>query len=427
MTVGAGPLDGGVLALESRPLGWLRTAPATSRRALAAASLGWMFDGFDIMVYSLVLTAVVADFGISRTAGGGLGSLTLAASAAGGWFFGRVADRRGRRAGLVSSVLTYSIFTAACGLAQTVWQLAIFRFLLGLGMGGAWTTGAALVSESWPDRHRGKAVGLMQSAWAIGYGGAALVSAIVLPRFGWRPMFFLGALPSLAALWVYRTVEEPEIWKSSQGSPGSRGAQGSLGVIFKSPYRKITTSLILLSFCTLYAYWAFNFWVPSFLALPVDQHGVGLDGNAVAALLVAMNVGGWCGYVMYGYVSDRFGRRRSFVTYLLISAVLVVVYGSTTSAVTLLVLGPVVAFFSTGYFSGFGAIIAELYPTTVRATATGFTFNIGRIGSALAPFLIATLAQTRGFGVAFATASIALALGACVWVFIPETRGRALQ
>lgn len=425
MTAGAGSLDARLTALEARPLGWLRAAPASSRRALAAASIGWMFDGFDIMVYSLVLTAVVADFGISRTAGGGLGSLTLAASAFGGWFFGRVADRHGRRAGLVSSVLTYSIFTAACGLAQTVWQLALFRTLLGLGMGGAWTTGAALVSESWPDRHRGKAVGLMQSAWAIGYGGAALIAAIVLPRFGWRLMFLLGAVPSLAVLWVRGAVEEPEIWTQSKRSGAAR--LGSLSIIFSGPYRRITASMIFLSFCTLYAYWAFNFWVPSYLSLPADQNGVGLGGNTVAALLVAMNIGGWCGYVFYGYVSDRFGRRRSFVTYLLASAVLVVAYGSTTSVPALLALGPVVAFFSTGYFSGFGAIIAELYPTAVRATATGFTFNIGRIGSALAPFLIATLAQTRGFGVAFATASAALVLGALTWTVIPETRGKALH
>ena len=156
------------VALESQPLGWLRAAPAPARRALLAASAGWLFDGFDIMIYSMVLTAVLAEFGISRTAGGLLGSLTLLGSAAGGLLFGMVSDRRGRRAGIISSVLTYSVFTAACGLAQTVWQLAVFRFLLGLGMGGAWTTGAALVSESWPDRHRGKAMGLMQSSWAVG-------------------------------------------------------------------------------------------------------------------------------------------------------------------------------------------------------------------------------------------------------------------
>jgi MFS family permease len=423
MTTGAGPV---LLALEERPFGWLRAAPSSSRRALAAASLGWMFDGFDIMAYSLVLTAVVSEFAVSRTVGGALGSLTLAASALGGWFFGRVADRHGRRIGIVASVLTYAVFTALCGFAGAVWQLAVFRFMLGLGMGGAWTTGAALVSESWPDRHRGKAVGLMQSAWAVGYGGAALVSAIVVPRFGWRMMFWLGGVPVLAALWVYRAVEEPEIWKSSRSAQGSQGSHGSLAVIFEPRFRRITASMIFLSFCTLYAYWAFNFWVPSFLSLPAEQNGAGLRPSVVAALLVAMNAGGWCGYVSYGYVSDRFGRRRSFVAYLLAAAGLVVAYGSTTSAGTLLVLGPVVAFFSTGYFSGFGAIIAELYPTAVRATATGFTFNIGRVGSALAPFLIASLAQSRGFAVAFATASAALVLGATMWMFIPETKGKAL-
>jgi MFS family permease len=407
-------------------LAWLRSAPASSKRALVAASLGWMFDGFDIMVYSMVLTAVIADFGISKTAGGALGSLTLAASALGGVLFGTLADRRGRRTGIITSVLMYSLFTAACGLAQTMWQLAIFRFLLGLGMGGAWTSGAALVSESWPDRHRGKAIGLMQSAWAIGYGGAALLSAIVLPRFGWRAMFLIGGLPALCALWIRGAVEEPEIWKRSQGSRGSRGSQGSLAIIFKSPYRRITMSMVALSLCTLYAYWAFNFWVPSYLLLPAAQHGAGFSTNTVAMLLVAMNAGGWLGYVTFGYVSDRFGRRPSFATYLLTAACLVLLYGATQSRLILLALGPAVGFFGTGYMSGFGAVIAELYPTAVRAAATGFTFNIGRVASALAPLLVGSLAQTRGFGVAFATASAALVLGAVMWVYIPETKGQAL-
>lgn len=412
----------GVIALESQPLGWLRAAPAPARRALLAASVGWMFDGFDIMIYSMVLTAVLAEFGISKTMGGVLGSLTLLGSAAGGLLFGTIADRHGRRTGIIASVLTYSLFTAACGLAQTVWQLAVFRFVLGLGMGGAWTTGAALVSESWPDRHRGKAVGLMQSAWAVGYGLAAVVVAIVLPRYGWRPMFFIGVVPALSVLWIHSRVEEPSIWKEARGH-----SRTSLGVIFTAPYRRVTWAMIALSFCTLYAYWAFNFWVPAYLSLPVEQSGIGLSTGEVAGLLVAMNVGGWFGYVLYGYVSDRFGRRRSFVGYLIAAAGLVFAYGQARSAFVLLALGPVVAFFSTGYFSGFGALIAELYPTSIRAAATGFTFNIGRVGSALAPLLIASFAQRSGFGVAFATTSAALLLGAVTWFWIPETRGRALQ
>jgi MFS family permease len=410
------------VATDAAALGWLRFAPAPAKRALAAASLGWLFDGFDIMVYSMVLTAVIADFGISKTVGGALGSLTLAASALGGVLFGTLADRRGRRAGIIASVLMYSVFTAACGLAQTVWELAIFRFLLGLGMGGAWTSGAALVSESWPDRHRGKAIGVMQSAWAIGYGGAALLSAIVLPRFGWRAMFFIGGLPALAVLWIRYSVAEPEIWTANRHKQA-----GSLATIFKSPYRRVTMSMVALSLCTLYAYWAFNFWVPSYLLLPAAQHGAGFSANTVAMLLVAMNVGGWFGYVTFGYVSDRFGRRPSFTAYLLTAACLVLLYGATGSRGLLLALGPFVGFFGTGYMSGFGAVIAELYPTAVRAAATGFTFNIGRVASALAPLLIGSLAQTRGFGVAFATASAALVLGALTWRYIPETKGQALQ
>lgn len=409
-----------------RPLGWVRDAPAASKRALVAAALGWMFDGFDIMVYSMVLTAVIADFGISKAVGGAMGSLTLAASALGGVLFGTLADRRGRRTGIIASVLMYSLFTAACGFAQSVWQLAIFRFLLGLGMGGAWTAGAALVSESWPNRHRGKAIGLMQSAWAIGYGGAALLSAFVLPRYGWRAMFLIGGLPALTTLWIRGAVTEPEIWKSSRGAQGARGSQGSLLTIFKPPYRRITISMVALSLCCLYAYWAFNFWVPSYLLLPAEQHGAGFSTNTVAMLLVAMNVGGWFGYVTYGYVADRFGRRPSFVTYLLSAAALVLLYGATQSPLLLLGLGPFVGFFGTGYMSGFGSTIAELYPTGVRAAATGFTFNIGRIASALAPFMIGSLAQTRGFGLAFATAAAALVLGAMTWFFIPETKGQAL-
>ncbi len=412
--------------MNREPLRWLRIAPASSKRALAAAALGWMFDGFDIMVYSMVLTAVIADFGMSKTLGGALGSLTLAASAVGGVLFGTMADRRGRRAGIVTSILMYSVFTAACGLAQAVWQLAIFRFLLGLGMGGAWTCGAALVSESWPAEHRGKAIGLMQSAWALGYGGAALLSAVVLPRFGWRAMFLIGGLPALTTIWIRRFVEEPEIWRA-RGSTGSgRSAGSGLGFIFKPPYRQVTTSIVVLSLCTLYAYWAFNFWVPSYLLLPAAQHGAGFSANDVAMLLITMNVGGWLGYVTYGYVADRFGRRPSFVTYLLSAAALVLLYGATQSRGLLLVLGPFVGFFGTGYMSGFGSTIAELYPTAVRAAATGFTFNIGRVASALAPLLIGSLAQTRGFGVAFATAAAALVLGATTWIFIPETRGKAL-
>jgi MFS family permease len=190
---------------------WHEASPE-AHRALIAASLGWLLDAFDVMIYALVLAALMADMGMDRATGGLLGSLTLAASAAGGILFGWLADRVGRTRALSLSILLYSIFTAACGLAQNVAQLALFRVLLGIGFGGEWASGAALVSETWPAKHRGKALGLMQSSWAIGYGLAAIVTALVLPRFGWRAVFLVGVLPALATLWIRRSVPEPAIW-----------------------------------------------------------------------------------------------------------------------------------------------------------------------------------------------------------------------
>jgi MFS family permease len=172
--------------------GWWREGTSEGRRALIAAGLGWMLDSFDVMLYALTLASIMPALGLSKETAGLLGSVTLLSAAAGGIVFGVVADRFGRTRALMASVLIYSVFTAACGLAQNAVQLAVFRVLLGIGMGGEWASGAALVSETWPDRHRGKALGLMQSAWAIGYAAAALVTMIVLPRWGWRAVFFIG-------------------------------------------------------------------------------------------------------------------------------------------------------------------------------------------------------------------------------------------
>ena len=403
--------------------GWLMEGSPAARRGLLAASLGWMLDAFDVMLYSMVLAALLGEFGIDKATAGLLGSVTLVASAAGGVLFGVIADRYGRRTAMIGSVLTYSVFTAACGLAGSIAQLAVFRFLLGLGMGGEWTSGAALVSESWPDRHRGKALGLMQSAWAVGYAAAAIVSAFVLPRFGWRATFFVGILPAFFTIWIRQRVEETEIWRASRAS-SVRSA--SMADIFRGRLLPLTIALTTLSFLTLFAYWGLNLWIPAYLSLPTAERGLGLSTLSATQLIVTMQTGTWFGYVSFGYISDAFGRRRTFVVYLLIAAALVAVYSSTQDPTLLLLLGPLVAFFGTGYFSGFGAVSAEIYPTSVRATAQGFTFNVGRVGSALAPFMVGSLAQSQGFGTAFLMTAGAFLLAATMWIWIPETRGRSL-
>src|SRR5688572_14206667 len=213
-------------------LGFWKEASPEARKALVAASLGWMLDAFDVMLYALILTAVIQDLGLSRETGGLMASLTLGASAVGGLLFGVLADKLGRTRALNLSILLYSVFTFACGLAQDVWQFAIFRLLLGIGMGGEWASGATLVSETWPEKHRGKALGIMQSCWAIGYGLAAIVVAIVLPRYGWRAVFFVGIIPALFTLWIRRSVKEPEMWLRAKGAHGAQDAQGARGARF---------------------------------------------------------------------------------------------------------------------------------------------------------------------------------------------------
>jgi MFS family permease len=405
-------------------LGFWHAASPEARRALIAASLGWLLDAFDVMLYALVLASLMADLGMDRATGGLLGSITLAASAAGGVLFGVIADRWGRTRALSLSILIYSIFTAACGLAQDVVQLAVFRLFLGLGMGGEWASGAALVSETWPAEHRGKALGLMQSCWAIGYGAAALVNMLVLPRYGWRAVFFVGILPALITLWIRRRVQEPAMWRQARAEAPSVGQVLST---LRGSFVALTIALTLMNAATMFAWWGLNLWIPSYLSLPVSEGGIGLSTERMSRFVIYMQVGMWFGYVTFGFVSDRLGRRPTYVTYLLAASVLVFLYSAVTTPLTLLLLGPFVAFFGTGYFSGFGAVTAEIYPTAIRATAQGFTYNIGRLASAAAPFIVGSVAQQRGFGAAFSITAAAFLMAAVLWVFIPETKGRQLN
>jgi MFS family permease len=403
--------------------GWWRDGTAEGRRAVVAAGLGWMLDSFDVTLFALVLPAVRADLGLSTAAGGALGSVALLAAAAGGVCFGWLSDRFGRTRALMLSVVLYSVFTAACGFATTFAQFVVFRIFLGLGMGGEWASGATLVSETWSAEHRGKALALMQSAWAIGYALGAAVNYVVQPAFGWRAVFFVGILPAFLTLWVRRNVEEPEIWRRAQ-----RGGTGrpSLRRLFDRDLAGLTIALTLMNACTLFGWWSFNLWLPSYLQEPAARGGVGLRMLSSSAMIVVMQVGMWLGYITFGIVSDRIGRKPTYVGYLLAAAVLLFVYVSVRVPLVLLALGPFVAFFATGYFSGFGAVTAEIFPTRIRSIAQGFTYNTGRIVSAAAPFTVGALAQTHGFGAALSISSLAFLLAALLWIWIPETRGRQL-
>ena len=406
------------------PLAWLRQANTMQRRALLAASLGWMLDSMDVMLYALVVPSVKADLHLTSAGAGLIMSATLVCAAIGGMIFGVLADRFGRTRALIGSILVYCVCTGLCGLVQTASQLAICRMLLGFGMGGEWAAGAALVAETWPDAHRGKALAFMQSSWAIGYASGAAIVAIVMPHYGWRGVFFAGLLPAVFAIWIRRRVSEPERWTKSGGATGGFVHPTE---IFRGRNRRLLILATLVNAATLFAWWGLFFWVPSYLSLPSSQGGRGLSIVQTSTWTILMQMGTFLGYISYGFLADRLGRKWVYVGYLFMAAIVVQFYAHATSAAELLWLGPVVGFWGTGYFSGFAVIASELFPTAIRATAMGFAYNTGRIVSAAAPLLVGRESDKHGMASALVITSISFLGAALLALAIPETRGKPLE
>lgn len=405
-------------------LAWLREAPPEARRALLAAASGWMLDAMDVMLYAFALSAIRAEFGLDGAQAGLLASVTLVASAVGGIGAGVLSDRLGRARVLVLSILAYSLFTGLTATSSSVAELVLWRTLVGLGLGAEWSAGSVLVAETWPAAHRGKAIGLMQSGWAVGYVLAAFLAAAVLPAWGWRPLFVLGVLPGLLAVWVRRRVAEPAIWRAraarAEAGPG-------LGVLLRPPLAGRVAAATTLATVLLFAYWGLFTWVPSFLAAPAEQGGAGLGLVRSTGFVVAMQAGAFLGYTTFGFLADRFGRRPVFLAFVLGAAVAVPSFGLLArSEAALLLLAPLVGYFGHGYFSLFGALLAELFPSSVRGAAQGFCYNAGRAVSALAPFTIGAVADRSGLGTALALTAAFYVAGALLIRLLPETKGQEL-
>lgn len=405
----------------------LREITPAQRRTLLAAALGWMLDAFDVMLYAMVLAYIMRDLGMTKGTAGLLNTLTLLASGIGGVLFGFIADRIGRTRALILSILTYSVCSFASGLATSVLMLAIFRFILGLGMGGEWNTGATLVAETWPAHLRAKALAIVQSSWAIGYAAAALVSGVLLRYFNWRTVFFVGILPALVTLWIRKDVPESELWRQHRAEP-QRPDTASFGLLFSPRYVKTTFTLLLVNFFGMFAWWGLFTWIPPYLSLPVAEGGRGFGVFGTTTLLVVLNLFGmFPGYASFGWVADHLGRRRSFVVYLTVAALLVPLYALATGQSTLLILGVVVAFFGTGFFSGSGLVGSEVFPTHVRARALGFTYNGARALSSIAPFTIGYIGQQRGLNWAFMLCAASFLIAAAIATQLPETKGKSLE
>ena len=396
----------------------------------------------DSTIYALVLQPALQDLLARRVVGavrpeqiswyGGLIlSMFLLGWAVGGVCFGVLADRFGRTRVLMLTILIYAIFTGLAALSQTWWELALFRFVTALGIGGEWAAGASLVAEVWPESKRAKAAGWLQSAWAVGFFIAALAH-LALRHAGWRPVFVVGVAPALVAVVVRLWVREPDRWvRSASSTPALPGAsKGKLIQLFSPANKRATLVGSGLAFVAVFGLWGATNWTPTLVrSLPefrrLDQARVNSYVSYAAMLL---NAGALVGYICFGPLAERLGRRPVFALVCLGSVIMVpVAFLVPRSYGVVLLLLPALGFFNNGIFSGFAIYLPELYPTAIRATGAGFCFNAGRALASTGPFLTGYLVQQLGtFGRAASTVALIYLVGLVLVVFAPETKGRPL-
>jgi MFS family permease len=407
-------------------ISWMGELKDAERRTFVAAFGGWAMDAMDFMVFSFVIPTLIALWKISPGEAGLLGTVTLVVSAFGGWFAGMLADRFGRVRILQVTILWFAVFTFLNGFAQSFGMLFTTRALQGFGFGGEWAVGSVLVGEMMAAQHRGKAVGMMQSAWAIGWGIAAILATLFLQYLpqdiGWRALFWVGLAPALLVFYVRRFVPEPKIFDQTKARTAA-GAERNLLEIFSAPLLYTTIFASLLATGAQGGYYAVTIWLPTFLRNV--RHLTILGSGTYLAVII---VGSFVGYLVSAWITDRFGRRASFVLFAVCSAVTVLAYMTLPiDDSVMLLLGFPLGFFASGIFSGMGSFMTELFPSRVRGSAQGFCYNFGRGIGALFPTLVGYLSTTLGLGTAigiFAVAAYGLVLVAVA--MLPETRGKEL-
>lgn len=403
---------------------------------LFVAWLGWVFDAMDATIYAVVLHPALHELLATSTSGpisadqigwygGIIFSIFLIGWAVGGITFGVLADRFGRTKVLIATIIIYAVFTGAAALSQTWWHLAIYRFLTALGIGGEWAAGAAIVAETWPEEKRAKAAGILQSAWAVGFFLAAMFNLTLKETYGWRGLFLIGILPAFVALLVRWWVKEPERWTRAH----EREAV-PFSAIFAGPLRRSTIVGSTLSFVAVFGLWGSTNWAPTLVRELPDLQGSdpATFTQYVSYAIMALNAGAIFGYLGFGPLADRFGRRPVFAFMCLGSLIMLpLAYLAPSTYAGVLMLLPILGFFNNGIFSGFPIYLPELYPTRLRATGAGFCFNAGRILASASPFLTGWLVSTLGtFGRAASTVALIYLVGLVVLLVAPETRGKPL-
>ncbi|MEU5581935.1 MFS transporter [Streptomyces huasconensis] len=416
--------DKGELLDDSGAFGWLRALGPRGRRAFAGAFGGYALDSYDYFTLPLSMVALAAYFGLDSGQTGLFTTVTLVVSAIGGAVAGVVADRIGRVKALMITVVTYAVFTVACGFAPNYETLLVFRALQGLGFGGEWAVGAILVAEYATAKNRGRTLGAIQSSWAVGWGLAAIVYTVVFQflddDLAWRVMFWTGALPALLVVYVRRNVHDaPEAAAERQKS----AHKGSFTAIFKPGLLRITCFAVLLSTGVQGGYYTLATWVPTYLKTERGLTVVGTGGY-----LTFLISGAFIGYLTGGYLTDKLGRKRNITLFAFLSAASILAYTNIPDGANglLLVLGFPLGFCMSAIFSGFGSFLSELYPAAVRGTGQGFTYNTGRAVGAVFPTMVGFLADSWGVGGALIFGALGYGLAVIALLGLPETRGREL-
>jgi MFS family permease len=416
---------------------WLQSTSASERRVLLATYAGYGLDGFDLMIYSFIIPTLLTLWSMSKAQAGYIATGALVTSAIGGWAAGVLADRFGRARILQLTVLWFALFTFLSGFTHNFGELFLTRALQGFGFGGEWSVGSVLVAEIIDARHRGKATGLVQSSWSVGWAAAALaywaVSVIAPPEVAWKILFWLGILPGLLVIYVRRNVAEPAIFTQMRaqrvraaGVAATAGSPARRGVfldIFRPPLLRTTILATLLSTGMLGAYYSITTWLPTFLAK--ERH---LSVGASTGYLLMVISGSLAGYLVSAWLTDAIGRRRGFILFAACAMVLILLYTRLPVAGGMFLIGFPLGFFILGIFSGMGACLAELYPSAVRGSGQGFTYSVGRGIGGFCPSLIGVLSTRFPLGdtiAGFTVAAYALVIVSAL--AIPETRGRVLE
>ncbi|MGI5401009.1 MFS transporter [Streptomyces sp. CA-135486] len=406
------------------PFAWYRSFTPQGRRAFKGAFGGYGLDSYDFQVLPLSMVAIAAYFGISQAQAGLLTTVTLLMSAVGGVLAGVLIDRVGRVKTLMITVSTYAVFTVLCGFAVNYPMLLVTRAFQGVGFGGEWAAGAVLVAEYARTRYRGRVLAFIQSAWAVGWGLAVIVSTLVMnnlsPDIAWRVMFWTGALPALLLVYVRRNVQDsPEVTERL----ARKEVRVSLSSIFKGSLARKTFFATLLATGVQGGYYTIATWLPTFLKTERGLTVVGTGGYL--SLLIT---GAFCGYLTAGYVIDFLGRKKSFALFAVLSAGLLLAYINIPQGANtlLLFLGFPLGFCASAIFAGFGSFLAELYPNAVRGTGQSFTYNVGRAVGAFFPTAVGFTAGSAGVGGALIYGVIGYVVALVALLGLPETRGTEL-